>query len=214
MLVTGKRAAIKLGSAGQRSGREDDALTATWRRIQPKAVVQNAASTLTSHTGYAMGPVGPEQCLTAHALDVKISALFFSAACARHDRGCTNGMGNRHWSRDPCPARDQEQDLLGRRDRIRRTTQYPGLRGRPRPDRRAAGAETRRGAQGGQARSRDRRATLAALGVRAQELLVPGSALVILVLLLLFSGGVLVSARVRAGVMIEDVLGVHAFPLC
>src|SRR3569623_2419983 len=77
MLVTGKRAAIKLGSAGQRSGREDDALPATWRRIQPMAVVQNAASTLTSHTGYAMGPVGPKQCLTAHALDIKISAHYF-----------------------------------------------------------------------------------------------------------------------------------------
>src|SRR3569833_285766 len=126
MLVTGKRAAIKLGSAGQRSGREDDALTATWRRIQPMAVVQNADSTLTSHKGYAMGPVGQEQSLTANALDVKISALFFSAACARHDRGCTNGFGKRHCARDPCPALDQEHDLLGRRDLIRRTTQYPG----------------------------------------------------------------------------------------
>src|SRR3569623_3776481 len=149
MLVTGKRAAIKLGTAGLRSGREDDALTATWRRIQPMAVVQNADSTLTTHTGYAMGPVGPEQCLTANALDVKISALFFSAACARHARGSTNGLGNRHWARDPCPARDQAQALLGRRDRLRRTTLYACLRGRPRPARRAAGAESRRGAHGG-----------------------------------------------------------------
>src|SRR3569623_1474381 len=121
MLVTGKRAAIKLGSAGQRSGREDDALTATWRRIQPMAVVQNADSTLTSHTGYAMEPMEPEKCLTDHTLNVKISSLF-SAASSRHDRGCTNGLGNRLWARDPCPARDQEHYLLGRRDRIRRTT--------------------------------------------------------------------------------------------
>ena len=49
--------------------------------------------------------------------------------------------------------------------------EYPGQPGRPRLPRRAAGAERRGGAHGGDVRPGDRRRDRAALGVRAQELL-------------------------------------------
>jgi aspartyl-tRNA(Asn)/glutamyl-tRNA(Gln) amidotransferase subunit B len=72
-------------------------------------------------------------------------------------RGTHDGVGNGHRARDPRAARDALEDLLRRRDRLRRAAEHPGEPHRSGLSRRAAGAERRSGAHGGEVRARDRR---------------------------------------------------------
>ena len=82
-------------------------------------------------------------------------------------------MGNGHRARDPRPARDPLEDLLGRGDGLRGGAELPGLRDRPRDAGRATGAQRRGRAYGRAVRHCDRRRRRAPLGVRPQELLLP-----------------------------------------
>ena len=79
-------------------------------------------------------------------------------------------MGNRHRAGNPRAAVDALEDFFGRVDRVRRGAQHPGLRGRHRAARRAAGAEPRRGRARDPLRPRGRRQHQPALDIRAQEL--------------------------------------------
>ena len=79
------------------------------------------------------------------------------AGCRRPTRERRHGMGNRHRPRDPRAARDALEDLLRLVDRLRRGAERAGEPRGPRLPGRAAGAEPRGRAHGGQVRARDRR---------------------------------------------------------
>ena len=96
-------------------------------------------------------------------------------ACRRATRE-RNGLGNRHRPRDPRAARDQGQNLLRRVDDLRRVAEQSSEPRRLGLPRRAARVERRSRHDGRQVRPRDELRDRAALRVRAQKLLLPGSA--------------------------------------
>ena len=85
-------------------------------------------------------------------------------------------LGSCHRAGDPRAARHAVEDFLGIGDRLRRAAEHPGQSGRSGVSRRAAGAECRGRAHGGEVRARHRRHGGAPLGVRAQELFLSGFA--------------------------------------
>ena len=91
-------------------------------------------------------------------------------------RGIEHGLGSRDRIGDPYPARHREQDLLRFLDAIRRAAQQPGVACRSGLSGRAAGAQCRRRSHGRHVRSGDGLHHCTAFRVRAQELLLSGSA--------------------------------------
>ncbi len=85
-------------------------------------------------------------------------------------------LGNRHRSRDPRAALDEVEDLLGLSHRLWLGAELAGQSRRPRVSRRVARAERGSRAHGREVRPRGRRDHAPQVGVRAQELLLSGSA--------------------------------------
>jgi aspartyl-tRNA(Asn)/glutamyl-tRNA(Gln) amidotransferase subunit A len=91
-------------------------------------------------------------------------------------KGIYHAMGNRHRAGDPCPAGNQIEDLFRGLHRLWRRAQHPGLYRGSGLSRGAAGAQPGGGEHGAEVRPGDRCGDRSSLGVRAQELLLPGSA--------------------------------------
>ena len=85
-------------------------------------------------------------------------------------------LGSRDRPRSARAAGDAQQAVLGRVHRLRRGAEHPGQRHRCRPARHPAGAQRRGHPDGGAPGPRDRGPHRAPVGVRAQELLLPGPA--------------------------------------
>ena len=94
----------------------------------------------------------------------------------RSSRRSCHDLGDRHRTRGPRAALDEVEDFLRLADGLWQRSEYAGESRRPGVSGRAARAEPGSGAHGGEVRPRHRRRGCAAFGVRAQELLLSGSA--------------------------------------
>ena len=90
-------------------------------------------------------------------------------------RSASDDVGAGHRARDPRPAEDAHEDVLPLPCRIRSRREHADVSGLSRVPRRAAGDEPPRDRVDDQARARARLRDRRARGLRAQELLLPGS---------------------------------------